>query len=389
MSMAIHSRRGCPTVRSLGPLAALFLVALLPCSALGQAGGAYIVDPVDTDQARQMSTIRRVLSAGTFGAGEQEAFDKFYENFFLARWSDPKTHHRLTDYRKELGTQLLQAKGAQVHDHLRDLALKKLTTKASQNYHPAVRVNAMLAIGELNQVEAVRSSDNPVPFATALTTVLLPAVKAPTLPDGVKVAALVGIGRHAKLDAPMPPTMQADMIALVQTKTPRGPKADGRNWMRVQAVRVLGAMGGTGTNGGVPNAIATMIADKELRLSGRCVAARALGQLRFGNEGWANAQAAVGVLRQLALDACEAEKDGVLKRRLAFHLSGVSIGLAGNPADPTRNGIGPLAGGGAVAAGLKTSLDTLELLLKDTNLDQATLNTRVGEEAEKIRALAP
>ena len=372
-------------VRSIGLLAVLFCADFVPCSALGQAAdaGGYIVDPIDDSQRGQMSKIRAMFTKGAFGVGEEAAFDKFYETYALARWSQPTNRHKLTAYRKELSTHLLQAKSGPVHDHLRDLALKKLKTMASKNYHPAVQVNAMLMIGELNQVEDPRPADIPKPYATALENVLLPAVKAPTLPDAVKVAALAGIARHAKLGAPMPPAVQAEMIKLVETKTASGPSADGQAWMRVQAVRVLSAMGSPGTNGAVPNAIARMVNDGELRLSARCVAARALGQLRYGGDGWANAGAAVGLLRQLALDACDAEKDEVLQRRLAFHLSGISTAL---------DRIGPLVGGESgpqLVAGLKASLEALEEILKDESLDAPTLNERVGQEADKIRGLTP
>lgn len=388
MSIANHFRCGYPTVRAIGLLAVLFSAGLVPCSALGQG---YLVDPVDETQSRNKPKVNAILRKGTFGPGEQDFFDKFYNTYGLARWSDPKNRHRLTSFRNEIGTDLLQKKSGTVHDHLRDLILKKFTTMASQNYHPAARVNATLMIGELNAVEAPRTSANPVPLKAALENVLLPVVKSPTQPDAVKVAALVGILRHARLGASMPTSVQADMIELVKSKTPPGPRADGRVWMRVQAAKVLGAMGSPGTDGVVANAIAGMVMDEQLRLSARCAAARVLGELRYGGAGWVNAGKAVGVLQQLALDACDAEKGGVLPRRLASHLSGISAALSGDPNDASRNGIGPLAGGGSgpqLVAGLNASLTALEELLKGSR-DDHTLTEKVGQEAGKIRALAP
>ncbi|HYW78052.1 MAG TPA: hypothetical protein VE890_00685 [Thermoguttaceae bacterium] len=394
MSIAKYFRYGCPTVWAIGLLAVLFCAGFAPCSVYAQGTG-YIEDPVDDAQRQSKPKVSTMFRVGSFGPGEQDVFDKYYENYALARWSrwsDPDNRHLLTDYRRDLATDLLRAKSGTVHDHLRDLALRRLTTMATQNYHPAARVNAMLMIGELNQVEAVRSSDTPVPYAVALQTVLLPAVSATTQPDAVKVAALVGILRHATLGATMPPTVQTEMIKLVTSKTPPGPAADGRDWMRVQAVRVLGVMGSPGANGAVSNAIATMMADSQLRLSARCIAAQALGQLRYGSTGWANAGAAVELLRQLVIEACDKEKSGVLRRRLASHLLNIATGLSGDPEDTSRNGIGPLAAGGngpQLVAGLKASLAALEGILRDESLDALTLTGRVGQEAAKIRALAP
>ncbi|MEE8450905.1 MAG: hypothetical protein V3R99_03290 [Thermoguttaceae bacterium] len=394
MSIANHFRYGCPTVRSIGLLAVLFSVGFAPCSALGQPapGGGYIVDPVDVTQLQNKSKVSAILRKGTFGAGEQDMFDKYYETYALARWSDPKTRHLLTTFRRDLDRDLRTAKRGSAYNHLRDLILTRFTTTASQNYHRAVRVNAMLMIGELNEAEPAKLAENPVPHAAALQTVLLPAIQAATQPDAVKVAAMAGIARHARLGAPMPPSVQTEMITLVTSETAPGPSADGRAWMRVQAARVLGAMGSLGTDGVVPNAIARMVADEPLRLAARCAAARALGELKYGGAGWRSAGVTVLSLRQLALDACDAEKDGVLRRRLASHLSSISTGLGGNPNDPTENGIGPLAGSGSgpqFVAGLTASLGALEALLIDESLDDLTLTERVGQEADKIRALAP
>ena len=61
---------------------------------------------------------------------------------------------------------------------------------AAGPYHPAVQVNAMLMIGELNSVE-----QPPTPLPEALDA-MIAAVQDTKLSDAVRVAALVGIERH-------------------------------------------------------------------------------------------------------------------------------------------------------------------------------------------------
>ena len=54
----------------------------------------------------------------------------------------------LPEYRKQLRNNLHRAKGDS-HDHLNVLVLEFMKRHVAENYHPAVRVNAMLMIGEL------------------------------------------------------------------------------------------------------------------------------------------------------------------------------------------------------------------------------------------------
>ena len=64
----------------------------------------------------------------------------------------------------------------------------------SDKYHPAVRINAMLTIGDLNSVDSIQSAQN-VPLANAMP-VLLETVNDDKLIVPVRIAALVGINRH-------------------------------------------------------------------------------------------------------------------------------------------------------------------------------------------------
>ena len=48
-----------------------------------------------------------------------------------------------------------------VHDHLNELVLDFMKKLVAGDFHPAVRVNAMLMIGELNRVEPSGSDERP------------------------------------------------------------------------------------------------------------------------------------------------------------------------------------------------------------------------------------
>ncbi len=153
--------------------------------------------PLTADQEkafkRQESKIDAILMTGRFAdQEEQQKVDDFYSTYFLARWTLLKNLSHLHDFRnKDLRNHLAAAQergGPRSSDALVLDFMKKL---AAGNYHPAVRVNAMLAIGELNSVEPTPNTPA-VPLPEALK-VLLAAVESSKLPDGVRAAAMVGI----------------------------------------------------------------------------------------------------------------------------------------------------------------------------------------------------
>jgi hypothetical protein len=84
-----------------------------------------------------------------------------------------------------------QKEATPVHDQLNKLTLKKMTDVASQNYHPAVRYQAISMIADLHETEPQgRSAGVPLPAALP---VLLLAAKSPTVPYEVRIAALAGV----------------------------------------------------------------------------------------------------------------------------------------------------------------------------------------------------
>ena len=117
-------------------------------------------------------------------AGDRKVFDDYYDKYALARWTIDKPHE-LANFRKELSTDLRMAavRDANVHQELGSKILAYMGKLVQGNLHPAVRVNAMLMIGELNATEDRKS---PAPLPAALTDHLLPAVSDARQPDAVR-----------------------------------------------------------------------------------------------------------------------------------------------------------------------------------------------------------
>jgi hypothetical protein len=142
-------------------------------------------------------------------------------------------------------------------------------------WHPAVRENALLAIGEVRTPQTV--------------DVLMKMVKSKDLPSMLKVAAMADLVHLAQPDptrpsAPMPlatPAVSGPVVALMAKAAVVKIPNDGWRWMRGQAADILGAVGSVGASDEVPAALLSILADEELPLIIRGKAARALGKLQY------------------------------------------------------------------------------------------------------------
>ncbi len=119
---------------------------------------------------------------------------------------------------------------------LNTLALTEMMKIAKDNYHPVARYNAMLLVSDLNE------SDSPeVPYREALKE-MYRVVGDSNLPEAVRIAALIGITRHAKagVEAPVAATLAAFLSKLAGTKSPPpGTSIEGHDWIRRRAIDAI------------------------------------------------------------------------------------------------------------------------------------------------------
>ncbi len=136
------------------------------------------------------------------------------------------------------------------HDELNRITLDKMQAIASDNYHPTVRLNAMLLIGDLTESADASSP----PWKNALPA-LLKAATANDSVDAVRVAALRGLLRHAQ--AGIDPSVRPQVIQGMPRAGPAAHSAgrpatkDGHDWISRRAIDVLSAIGDPGNNGTV------------------------------------------------------------------------------------------------------------------------------------------
>lgn len=281
--------------------------------------------------------IRGLLAGGVLTPQQLAQVKDYYEKFALPRWTHEANRADVRSYRvNHLRAELRNAKNP-AHGQAIVIVLPFLQQMAAGNHIAVAQVNAMLAIGELNDTEALAPNE-PVPCAAA-QPVLIAAVGNAGLSDPVRIAALVGIGRHAELKAISGNNVNGAVTALTTLATavpPAGRTPSGHAWMRTMAIDLLGQLGTPGQNGEVVKTLTQILADDNAPLSVRSAAALALGRITYPGGFQTDVGSLIREMGQLALDAGTAEvqryqkeKGELGRRRVQTRMIDAYNGLSG------------------------------------------------------------
>ncbi|MBU4270355.1 MAG: hypothetical protein KKE86_02000 [Planctomycetes bacterium] len=338
---------------------------------------------------KQRLDIRRILLAKNFD-GNQPMFEEYFTRYSLGRWTHWKNITSLPGFRRDLGNYFRQTKSGTVYDHLNALVLDFMNKLVRGNYNPAARINAMLAIGELNSVEQ-SGSDPAVPYPGALKA-LVDAVNDADLPDAIRAAAMVGVLRHAEAgirDEGSRRALADAMLRLATADPPTGPSAAGREWIMAQAVDTLGLLGSTGDGNGVFKAMTGIVSDTRLSDRTRSVAAGALGQLNYAGAAGIDPVAEAAKLARFTADCCAEETrlskesaQSVSRRRIKQRLEAALTALTG--VDERHKGIMSLARRPDQQALLAEMHESIKEL-SDVFDDRRSEGNDLGPPIEKLR----
>ena len=249
-------------------------------------------------------------------------FDSFFNDVlfpFITQWQDKSVGRTtvsplLERYGQDHGpagiritiknTYANKGSNAAAHEQLNSIILKFMEPIANDNYHPVVRVNAMLLIADLNETDPYGA-----PWKKALPA-LLKAASDPKTIDGVRDAALRGLVRHAKsgITPESRGQITTAMLAIIGQHTPpAGRTQDGHDWICRRAIDVLAALGDAGPNGTVPLSLVAIVNDPAASVLIRCAAAEALGTLKITAPKDIDAAALAKSLGRLAIAAVNTE----------------------------------------------------------------------------------
>lgn len=316
--------------------------------------------------------VNAVLKGNLPLADERARFDAYYQRHYFplqTQTSDKALEELSAERHRFFRDHLEQCKDPEVHQHLVDMAYTEMKAIVQDNFHPAVRFNAMMIISHLNDSEPVRVGAAPAlpqPMVRALPVILEEYKRTDGL-QSVRVAALIGLARHLEWDNHRPSTaigapLKAEIIkTLIDTAllkdAPTGMTAEGHEWFRRRAIEALAHTGYTKAEPQVADALDKLLKDESESLPVRCSAAISIGRMVYAAPAKLDPQPTAKELGYLALLACHEELNrlATLKKTeedRALRLSADGSGVTGGFGGGGGLGIGGAGGFSGGAGGL-------------------------------------
>ncbi len=213
---------------------------------------------------------------------------------------DNESLFQLADRRESVMKMVQDAPaGSPVRDYLVGEVLLPAMTRIAEDgeYHPAVRLNAVLMVAGLNEREGSRGGAAPQPLPAA-EQFLLRLASTDTTPSFLRVAAMSGLIRHAELDGQLlvlsgggPGAIDDGQrralmnlgCSLVEAvaETDFAGLSDDQYWLTRQAVQLLGGLARPGDSGQVVACLKKLIENEKTPTLLVADAIAAYGGLQF------------------------------------------------------------------------------------------------------------
>jgi hypothetical protein len=285
---------------------------ILASGAMITHGQQYSSAPVKIPQ-KEANALRTAFQGAVsnpagFGASEQQVTDYLSKVFFPAMTGfTDEALMKLADARRWIRDQTAKAGNASARQYLIEETYKYGRGMARGNFHPAVRYNAVLMLGELDQQQPTATAAA-VPLTKA-TQELLELIEQEKfnkiiVPESVKLGALIGLERHSRLgiDPSLKDPTTTAMIKVAGSATPEDVDSNVHDWVRRTAAQVLANQYKAGPTKPVQAALSALIADKQVGFDERCATAAALKRITYPANADIDGAAATNALGQLALD---------------------------------------------------------------------------------------
>lgn len=312
-------------------LFAASLAAWLVAAAVAHAQ-QYHAEDVD-EKARALRPIAQgcVKDPARYAA-DRDRFREFFEKYYFPAMTQfsPKGLEALGSLRYELfNNYLWPATSPELQADLTRMAyanLQPIPFSKTKNYHPAVRYNAILVLGLLDEQYPIdtgsrRRPSKPYKEANEyLTKLVAYAADGNPVDPSLLVGALIGLERHAQnresLERAQVEAMTAALLKLAALE-PLAPQADRpiANWIRQQTATILAKLGSPGPKGEVHATLLKMIAgetEPKLTLDSRCQIGALLRLIDYQGatiDGKATADAVLKLVDDVVADELKTARD--------------------------------------------------------------------------------
>jgi hypothetical protein len=267
----------------------------------------FIQAPIKPDAAKlKLAFENAVRNPAGIGAA-QEDVDNYLRGYFFPSMTrtNPDALAEIANLRERLFKQYIgQAGNAATQEYIIGQAFTFARGMARNNFHPAVRYNAALILGDL----ASKVADPPVPLKQA-TEELLELTeqehfnKIP-VPESVKLGAVLGLERQTRygIDPSFADRFTKAMIGVINSKTPEDVDPAVHDWVRSTAALALANQYAKTPNREVQAALTSLISDGKANLDDRCLAAAGLARITYAPGADIDGKAATDAMGKLTLD---------------------------------------------------------------------------------------
>ncbi|MBA4016320.1 MAG: hypothetical protein C0483_03950 [Pirellula sp.] len=238
------------------------------------------------------SVVVPIMQVGKADGQQQLSNFDLFVIFRIAELTLPPTDAKDTVERRRQkikSTEILRITGnanipQDLHERANQLMIANLVPLiGNAQYSMDARYNAMLLLGMLDKVEPDAAAARPAVPLDSTEPILLQAAKTATLPEILRIGALVGLARHCDLQlaGTHRAAIAAEALALLSAKVPpSGFSANGFHWARKQAIAMVMGLAKTGSETSQPpfiQALQALLADESQPLFLRRDAALAFG----------------------------------------------------------------------------------------------------------------
>jgi len=267
---------------------------------------------------------------------------------------------------------------------------------STTDFHPAVKLNAMLVLGDLNDVQP-RGRVEAKPRVNTQRDLIAYLESPEKLSETLLVGALSGLQRHAHdaLDPNRKARIAKVVANLADAKTVSGRNAAAGLWIRRQAIDLLGQLGLAGERNIYVGKLYQIIRNQQNPLAIRVAAADALRKIDLTGLPAGVVGKLAQSLTQLAVDTCKTELTEASTPRRSFSADRLRMRLA--TVRQAVTGGGEQAEGGLMAVATEEEQKTLQELinvLQTVETQVQTLNAASNREqiefvlGESVRVLS-
>ena len=337
------------------------------------------------------ATVRSAIrNPGGFGADEADV-EKFFNQYYFLKLTcmTPEDLGGLGKMREDLFKQyIVAARNPDSQRKLTEIALRPAQAFAKDNYHPSVRYNATLILGNLDAQYATRGKP-PVPFPAA-TAVLLDLLekdsfksrdgKSVAVHPSVKSGALVGLERHARYGVDDRHSERfTKVLSEFVAKEDRPEEVSKKvfHWMKCQAMAAIVQQSKNQPTPQMQQMLEAFISNDKFSLDDRCYVASLMEQVKFSAAQEFDGMATLKALGKLSQDVMTAEDK--LAKEYEEELLEAGGGGGGRG---FRGGYGERGGFGGSGESDGTQYEGRRLLSRLRAIERAGVSVKEGASAE-------